>query len=387
MKLCDIILLSYESPDLLKKCVESVLEHTNVKSSLIIVDNASKDPGVKQYLDSVHGNGTVEVEKIFSEENAGYAGGMNKGMRIASAPYICLLNNDCIVSEGWLEEMIDIARRNAHIGIVNPQSSTFGSRPEESVSINEHAALLSDKKGNYVELGHMIGFAALIKKEVIEKIGSFDEAYQGVCYEDTDFSARALQAGYISVMAEGSYVYHKEQASRKNLANKEEIYARNKKIFEERWGKLLRVCYIDSVHNVGFKESLPLTYENLRGLARERMLIDVWIRGAAKKHTYGTDNFLSAHIRHADVRLRYSLSRSMYFEVLWKVLVKKKKYDAIILRKKWMIVVLGFLKFIHRARIIVLDKNHLKCSHDKVFEVNRPSFFAKYLRKITISKP
>ncbi|MGB2660821.1 MAG: glycosyltransferase, partial [Candidatus Omnitrophota bacterium] len=57
---CDIVLLSYESPDLLKECVRSVLDHTRVKSRLIIVDNNSRSPEVKKYIEAVDGNETVE---------------------------------------------------------------------------------------------------------------------------------------------------------------------------------------------------------------------------------------------------------------------------------------------------------------------------------------
>ena len=124
----DIILLSYESPDLLKKCVQSVLDHTRIRTRLIIVDNASQDTEVARFINAVSGNETVAVEKIFSENNKGFAGGMNLGLRVSDAPFVCLLNNDCVVTDGWLEEMIAVARSRDDIGLVNPQSNTFGSK-------------------------------------------------------------------------------------------------------------------------------------------------------------------------------------------------------------------------------------------------------------------
>jgi len=162
---CDIILLSYESPELLKKCVESVLEKTGVRSRLIIVDNASKDTGVREYLSGVHGNDRVEVEKLFSEENAGFAGGINKGLKLSSAPFVCLLNNDCVVTEGWLEELISVVKKSPGIGLVNPQSNTFGLKPSRNETIEDCAKKTSLLKGKYTELGHIIGFACLIKEK------------------------------------------------------------------------------------------------------------------------------------------------------------------------------------------------------------------------------
>ena len=289
---CDIVVLSYESPELLKSCVESVLEHTIVPSRLIIVDNASKDPKVAEYLNALRGKGKVTIEKVFSGENEGFAAGTNKGLKLVDAPFVCLLNNDCVVTEGWLEEMIAIAGSDSTIGLVNPQSNTFGSRPDTDASIDDHADLISHRKSQFVELGSAIGFACLIKKEVLEKVGLLDESYRGVCYEDTDFAARARKAGFISVMAEGAYVFHAEQASRKDLEGKEEIYRKNKEIFEGRWGRLLRVLFVTPDADPG---AIAADHEVLKEIARERAIVEMWFpTGAERVKT----------VRHADVGIK-----------------------------------------------------------------------------------
>ena len=379
---CDIILLSYENPDLLKKCVMSVLERTRTRSTLIIVDNGSQDPEVKKYLDIVHGNDIVDVEKVFCEENTGFAKGMNKGMRLSDAPFVCLLNNDCVVTDGWIEEMISIAETHPDIGLVNPQSSTFGSYPDHSVLINEHAKLLNDKKGQYVELGHAIGFACLIKREVIEKIGYLDEAYEGVCYEDTDYSVRANKAGYISVMAEGSYVFHKEQASRRGLQGKEKIYSRNKKIFEDRWGKLIRVLYLDKTRDIHDQTEVKKDYEVLKSLARQRVIVHVWIidRYSVNKGEKGLDNVEAD--KHADISVKVRSAQLAGIQLLWAVLTKKKKYDAIILRRgliTWLVTLLGLLR---GTSVFMLQKGRaIRGRNGDIFNLEEPAAFVKYLRK------
>ncbi|MFQ5952592.1 MAG: glycosyltransferase family 2 protein [Candidatus Omnitrophota bacterium] len=329
MRECDIILLSYESPELLKKCVQSVLDHTRVKSRLIIVDNASRDPEVADYLKSLRGNETIEIEKMFSEENLGFAGGMNKGIRLSEAPFICLLNNDCVVTDGWLEEMMAVARSRNDIGLVNPQSNTFGSRSP-------------GRKGIYTELGHAIGFACLIKREVIDRIGYLDESYQGVCYEDTDFSVRAQQAGYISVIAEGAYVFHLEQASRRNLEEKEAIYRRNREIFEKKWGKLLRVLYVANGEKSS-EEDFFDTYDRLRSLARERAVISFWTH-LKKKDIPG--------VRHADIGVKNFSRIPNPFLVLLHVIAKKKKYDAVIFEKERLKTLFALSRFLHNAELM-----------------------------------
>ncbi len=376
---CDIILLSYESPELLEKCVKSVMEHTRISSRLIVVDNASRHPGVKAFLGGLRGNDTITVEKIFSEENAGFAAGMNKGMKLSDAPFLCILNNDCVVADGWLEEMIAVAESADEIGLVNPQSNTFGSSFDGGASVNEHAALLADKKGSFVELGHAIGFACLIKREVIEEIGYLDEVYEGVCYEDTDFSIRAQKAGFISVMAEAAYVFHLEQASRRTLKGKKEIYRRNKEIFEEKWGPLLRVLYMDDSYDD--IEKVPERYGVLRNMARQRTIIDMWVR-PGRFGTAGGNISKDIHsVKHADVNLTFFSGKFMDLAILWKVLTKKKRFNAVMLPDCFLLRVLRFLKPIHTAEVLsIKEKGQLSTSKGAVFDLADAGVFAEWLR-------
>lgn len=377
---CDVVLLSYESPELLKKCVESVLGCTRVPARLIIVDNGSEDPEVARYLQGLHGNDRVAVEKVFSEENAGFAAGMNKGMRLSDAPFLCLLNNDCVVTEGWLEEMISIANCSDDIGLVNPQSNTFGSRPDEGASIDDHGTLLMYKRGKFVELGHAVAFACLIKRKVVDKIGYLDEAFKGVCYEDTDYSARAQQAGFLCVMAEGAYVYHLEQASRKNLKGKKEIYRRNRELFEKRWGKLLRVFFYDPAAER--EGRLDDRYETMKGLARERILVEMRVR----RRTSGQEIFIGADrrkmTRHADVAVKPFRKGSRSLAILWRVLTKKKKFDAIIIPNGFLVKLLRLLKPFHKAEVFSINKKSLvMAGNGMLYDLKNPPSVAEYLRK------
>jgi len=377
---CDIILLSYESPDLLKKCVRSVLDHTRASSRLIIVDNASSDPEVRRYLQGIRGNDKVIMEKVFSEENVGFAGGMNRGMRLSEAPFVCLLNNDCQVTDGWLEEMIAVARSRDNIGLVNPQSNTFGSRPGIGNSIDDHAALIRNKKGRFTELGHAIGFACLIKREVIESIGYLDEAYRGFCYEDTDFSVRAGKNGFIAVMAEGAYVFHAEQASRGKWKGKEEIYRTNRKLFEDRWGRLLRIFFLDRLP--GSDERVSEYYEILKGMARERAIIDMWSRGRRSSGGNLTGFDGKKPIKHADIGVNIFLNTFTAPAVLWQVLTKKKKYDAIIMKDGPLLRFLGFLKPLHGAETFSLkEKTRIETGKRMTFDLETPGPLAEYLRR------
>lgn len=349
---CDIILLSYESPDLLKKCVESILDRTRTPARLIIVDNASKDPKVARYLSEVSGRGAVEVTKVFNGKNLGFAGGMNVGLRLAEAPYVCLINNDCIVTDGWLEEMITLASSDKKIGLVCPESNNFGSGPSKDRSIEEYAVSLAPRKGEYIELGHAIFFACLIKKEVIDRIGLLDEAYAGVCYEDTDYSRRTFEAGYIAALAKGAYVYHRMQASRKKLKGKKEIYSRNRKLFEEKWGRIYRTLFAEECSSG--TEGLRGLYEQLKGLARKRVFVEIL---AAPLDGPGSEDALCGLMRHSDIIVRPLKGKYFAFRALWKIFTKKKRYDAVFFEKGTLASLVCALRPLHGAEPFVRSES------------------------------
>ena len=377
---CDIILLSYESPDLLKRCVKSILDSTKVKTRLIIVDNASRDTEVINFLQAIHGSSNVIIEKVFSEENVGFSAGINKGLRLSNAPYVCILNNDCEVTEGWLEEMIAVSKTSGRIGLINPQSNTFGSRPGEGKPIKEHAEGLKKRKGKYIELGHAIGFACLIKKEVVDRVGYLDEDYEGFCYEDTDYSLRASRAGYIPVLAEASYVYHQEQASRGKVKEKEAVYARNRKIFEEKWGKLLRIFILEFPKTK--IQDFSSYYDVLKGLARERAIVELLEKGdSLTKHF--TDELDKGEItRHADVSIKFHSGKLVIPFVVWKVLTKKKKYDAVITDNELLFHILRATKVFHRSIAFLVDpRTGFVSNKAKVFDLRKADIFAEYLRR------
>ena len=105
-----MIVLSWNRLDITKNFVESFWSNTSVSSRLIIIDNASSD-GTIEYLSSLKDSSNRTLKIIFNKENKGFAGGMNQGIAISDAPYVCLANNDLLFTKGWLEEIINIFQK------------------------------------------------------------------------------------------------------------------------------------------------------------------------------------------------------------------------------------------------------------------------------------
>lgn len=191
---CDttICVLTYNAIDVTKKFLELLYKNTE-NFKLILIDNGSSD-GTPQYLNDIlpnlyGANATQHAQNIIlNQENHGVIGGRNMGFAIfATEPtkYLCFLDNDQFVQNGWLEQHINYMRDN-NLDIVGADAWLLNKKFMPTYH--------STKKGDpysYVGCGGM-----LMKKEVVENVGSFDAQFNPAYFEDPDYNFRAMQKQY-----------------------------------------------------------------------------------------------------------------------------------------------------------------------------------------------
>lgn len=215
--LVSIVMLTYNQLEDTKTCVESLFKHTvDVNYELIFVDNGSTKDDTKSYLEALkkeHKN----IKTIYNEENLGFACANNQGIEISEGEYVLLLNNDVILTDGWLSRMINVAESDDRIGIVAPctnhasgrQVVTFKGTEENDEEIQDFAkSTLLKNAGNWISVSRVIGFCMLIKRDVIFKVGVLDEMFGPGGYEDYDYCMRVKQANYDIVIALGTFIFH-----------------------------------------------------------------------------------------------------------------------------------------------------------------------------------
>lgn len=337
MSRCDIIIPVWNQPEATKNCIDSIERNTSYPHRLIIIDNASSYITAK-FLDNLKKNRDPNIALIRNAENEGFIKAVNKGISLSASEYVCILNNDTVVTKGWLTEMIDIINRDPQIGIVNPSSNNLGQKVPRKMTLDEYVKGIKEKSGFFVELGCALGFCMLTRKKIFDEMGSFDEVFGMGNFEDTDFSMRAKKKGYKIVRACGSYVLHRESRSFRELKDFKKDFARNKKIYETRWGKQERVLFIlDQTLRID-KELSKRIDEELEG--------DNWIYIAHK----GNNICQRAHSR---IKL-YDYRNYFTLRVLLKILFKKKKFDKIYCDDKKFLNLIDCFKPIHRAYISIL---------------------------------
>lgn len=215
-----IVLLNWNSLDETRTAVASVLRMDYPNFRVLIVDNGSHDGSVVELRKLVD----ERVELLESPVNTGYTGGCNLGMErglAMGAKYIWLLNNDAIVGSTVLSSIVLVAESDERIGLVTPQIAalheeriTFAggviSLDEAVYNETNDPAVAAEWAQRYPDAGLVIGTAMLVRVELIRKIGLLDTAFFAY-FEDIDYSARSVRAGFRNVVDSNSVVRHLEK--------------------------------------------------------------------------------------------------------------------------------------------------------------------------------
>ncbi|ACM59219.1 FkbM family methyltransferase [Caldicellulosiruptor bescii] len=222
----DIIVPIYNAYEDLKRCVESILKHTDLKKHrLVLINDCSTDERIYSFLKNLENERTEEnLLVIHNKENLGFVKTVNKGISLSNKDVI-ILNSDTIVTARWVEKLIRAAYSRSNVATVTPFSNnaTICSLPimlkDNSLPLDwdiDYFAKVVDRISllKYPEIPTAVGFCMYIKREVIEKIGMFNEEKFGKGYgEENDFCMRALNEGYVNILCDNLFIYHKGSQS------------------------------------------------------------------------------------------------------------------------------------------------------------------------------
>lgn len=256
MKKIYLITITFNSEEETHKCLFSLrsLELTNLDLHIVVVDNASKKPFLLTETEK-----KLPITVLRSEKNLGFSGGNNYGITYSlehDSDYILLLNNDTYVDKNVLQELVKVSENDELIGLVSPKiyfakgyeyhkekykqnelGKVFwyaGGYTDWANVYSKHIGVDEVDKGQYsstAETGFATGCCMLIKKEVLKKVGLFDDRYF-LYYEDADFNERIKKAGYKVFYAPKAVIWHVSAASSGIGSNLHDYFlTRNRMIF------------------------------------------------------------------------------------------------------------------------------------------------------------
>ncbi|MEX2145346.1 MAG: glycosyltransferase family 2 protein [Candidatus Spechtbacterales bacterium] len=224
-----VILLNWNSFKDTIVCLRSLGKVKYKRVNILVVDNNSSDNSVFELEKFKADNPGLNLEIVKNNENSGFAGGCNVGIRkslTCGADYVLLLNNDTEVSPDFISPLLCEAEKNKKAGIISPAIFFYDEREliwfggktkiswlamDKAISSSLFKKRISSETSNE-NVNFLTGACMLIKKETLREIGEFDERFF-LYFEDADLSLRAREAGWLLVWTPYSKIWHKVSAT------------------------------------------------------------------------------------------------------------------------------------------------------------------------------
>lgn len=302
-----IVIPVYGKPLLTFTCLQSVHAHTATGAyEVIVVDDASPEP-VEAALEGLSG---VRFERNAS--NLGFIGSCNRGVALARGEFVVLLNNDTVVTEGWLDAILQVFATRRDTGIVGAKLIYPDGRLQEAGGIvwNDGSAWNVGRDEdpdtpayNYLrEADYVSGACLAIRKTLFEQVGGFDRRFAPAYYEDTDLAFAVRAAGYrVYYQPHATVVHFEGQTSGTDLASGVKRHQSiNQERFRGKWAPVLAAHRSNGLRpelerdrnakrRVLFVDACMLTPDQDSGSMRTLAMLELMV-DAGCKVTFVADN-------------------------------------------------------------------------------------------------
>ncbi|HWP43779.1 MAG TPA: glycosyltransferase family 2 protein [Blastocatellia bacterium] len=209
--LASIIIVNYNAGEKLLRCLDSVARSIESDCEVVVVDNASTDGNAEKLSQR------RDLLFIRSETNLGFGAGCNLGARRSRAKYLIFLNPDTTVEAGWIEALLAPLESCDRAGLATARI-LLAKSPERinacgnrihitGITLCRGLGMTRDDFPEVEEVDAVSGAAFAVRRELFEMLDGFDEE-TFLYMEDTDLSLRARLAGWRTLYAPQSIVYH-----------------------------------------------------------------------------------------------------------------------------------------------------------------------------------
>jgi len=232
----DICMAVYGQLPYTEQFIDCAERYTKIEHRYFIIDDCSKDKTWEFLTKNAEADDRFVVER--NEENIGYLLSINKALAKTTADYICITNNDVLMSKDCLEGVISAME---HEGAWAVSPVMFVGKhlfdPDKSwyQFVEERQAMMTN---DMVVSGRLFGCCFVISRKCYEELGGFDEGYAPYWFEDNDYIMKLIQAEHPPLITYRGFVYHYESKTLEKLKvqTRWKLWSANKKRFEEKWG-------------------------------------------------------------------------------------------------------------------------------------------------------
>lgn len=234
-----IVILSYNNCEITRGCIDSIRKNTSPEGrEIIVVDNASEDDTPKWLVEQ------NDIILQLNEVNEGFPKGSNQGANLANLENdILFLNNDVVVypnSIFWLRMGL---YADGKIGASSCMTNFSGNHQciacdcttDEEYEMFAKSIHLPDTNVLEYKL-YLTGFALLLKRACIDRVGLFDERFSPGQFEDNDLGLRIIEAGWKNVLCHNCFIRHYGHGNGLYEKKWTEGFQVNQVKFREKWG-------------------------------------------------------------------------------------------------------------------------------------------------------
>jgi N-acetylglucosaminyl-diphospho-decaprenol L-rhamnosyltransferase len=210
-----------------KECLSDLFSTTEKNTEIIIVNNASTD-GTEEFLTKAK-----RVRVVSNDDNKGCAASWNQGIEQSNGDWIVFLNNDVRLPQGWLDNLISTAIEKK-VNIISP-----GMREGElNYKFENYSLEYTNSMQNVFRKWTPSGVCFLVRKNVFDKVGLFDENFNIGQYEDADFFRRCKNFKLNMGITGRSFIHHFGSVTQKSIQKKtkSDYSKRNKNYHRKKWG-------------------------------------------------------------------------------------------------------------------------------------------------------
>jgi GT2 family glycosyltransferase len=241
-----IIIVTFNNLEYTRLGLQSILDKTIYPNyEIIFVDNGSA-PEVTGYLKLMEASYSEKIKVVLNGENLGFAAANNIGIRMAvSSEFIILLNDDVIVTPGWLSVLIGHLY-DKQIGMVGPVTNAIWNEARIDVTYNhlEDVDMFAREytlqhHGETFDIELLAMYCVAMRRQLTEEVGPLDERYAIGMFEDDDYALRVGELGYRIICARDVFVHHVGAGSFKQMTHEEymKIFDENRRRFEKKWNR------------------------------------------------------------------------------------------------------------------------------------------------------
>jgi GT2 family glycosyltransferase len=244
--------------DLLEKCLIAIYEYATVPISVTVIDDASDKQKKMLYPHLFNGSYSSENVVQFNTrrlvEDMGYGFTNNVGAKIGSAPLICFISDDVVITPDFFNnimlKMVDQTVGICGTKLLFPLDSIDPKRPAGKV---QHIGIALDVQANAIhplmgwspnnpktcktrECLAVTGALLVVRRDVFRAVGGFDPLYGKGYWEDVDLCLKVRQFGYRIIIDTNLIAYHYAGASSAIDKTFSQDFQTNRMLFQARWG-------------------------------------------------------------------------------------------------------------------------------------------------------